>query len=259
MTDQLELHEKISSWFHSARDQILNSKQTGLNVDYKTSRLDLVTNMDRGIEKFYREKIRENFPDSNIMGEEGQKDEFRSSQGLFWVIDPIDGTMNFVKQGTHFASMIAVYQDQKPLLGYIYDVINDHLYWGGPGLGVYRDDQKLTAPMDLALADGLLGVNGAMLMHNYRNVQTAVKQSAGARIYGSAGIEFIHVLQGQCVGYLSHLRPWDYAAGAILAESLNLIVKTIDGQPLGMVESEDVLVATPQAYRQITGIMTAES
>ncbi len=258
MYDQQQIHQEVKQWFRQVRPQILEGREKGLDIENKTSRLDLVTNIDKETEKFYRQKIAESFPGSSILGEEGSKDDINNAPGLFWVIDPIDGTMNFVKQGASFASMIAVYYQQKPLLGYIYDVVHDHLYWGGHDLGVYCDDKQLPVPENIPLKDGLLGVNGPMLMSNYRNLQEVVKQSAGARIYGSAGIEYIHVLKGQCVGYLSHLSPWDYAAGSILAESLNLRVKTIDGKALDVVSSDDVLVATDKAYNQISSLMAAK-
>ncbi|GAW63807.1 myo-inositol-1(or 4)-monophosphatase [Ligilactobacillus acidipiscis DSM 15836] len=259
MTEQQkEIYRQVTKWFHEARNRILEGRARGLDVQNKTSRLDLVTNIDKEIERFFREKINENFSDSAILGEEGNKADFKSSKGLFWVIDPIDGTMNFVKQAADFASMIAIYQDQKPLLGFIYDVIHDRLYWGGPGIGVYCNKEQLPAPKNIQLKDGLLGVNGPMMLTNYHNLQEVIRKSAGARIYGSAGIEFIHVLTGQCVGYLSHLRPWDYAAGSILAESLNLSVKTIDGKLLDVVSSEDVLVATKNAYIEISALMSAK-
>ena len=258
MSEWKEIHEKVTSWFREARPQILAGRKQGLKVQNKSSRLDLVTNIDKETEKFYRAQIKKFFPGSKILGEEGSKDDFAQSKGMFWVLDPIDGTMNFVKQGAHFASMIAIYQDHKPVLGYIYDVLEDHLYWGGPEMGVYCDQTKLTPPKKLDLKEGLIGVNGPMLMSNYRNLQTAVKASSGPRIYGSAGIEFIHVLTGQCVGYLSHLRPWDYAAGSILATGLDLTVKTIDGKPLDVVSSEDVLVATKNAFGQVCELLCAK-
>lgn len=258
MNEQLAIHQVVSQWFRQVRPQILAGRKQGLEIENKTSRLDLVTNIDKETEQFYRQQIRQHFPNSKILGEEGAKEDINSAEELFWVIDPIDGTMNFVKQGRSFVSMLAIYHKQQPVLGYIYDVVADQLYWGGPGLGVYCDEEKLSEPENISLKEGLLGVNGPMIMSNYRNLQTVVKQSAGARIYGSAGIEFIHVLRGQCVGYLSHLRPWDYAAGSILAESLNLVVKTIDGNILDVVSSEDVLVATKRAFSEITALMAAK-
>lgn len=258
MNEQLQIHQEVKQWFPKVRSQIIQGKRQGLEVQNKSSRLDLVTNIDKQIEQFYRQQIMQYFPDSSILGEEGAKADITSATDLFWVIDPVDGTMNFVKQGAEFVSMLAIYRNQKPLLAYIYDVVTDQLYWGGPGLGVFCDKRRLLPPPNISVQDGLFAVNGPMLMSDHRHLQTAVKRSSGARIYGSAGISFIHVLQGRCIGYLSHLRPWDYAAGSILAKCLNLTVKTIDGNPLDVVSSEDVLVATERAFDEITALMATK-
>ncbi len=248
----------VREWMSQARTMILEGRARKLRVEEKTSRCDLVTNVDRFIEEFYVSRIRENFPGSRILGEEGDADEnLAGFDGLLWIIDPIDGTMNFVKQHDHFASMIAVRENGADKLGYILDVAEDRLYWGGPECGVYCNDEKMSPPVDVSLEDGLFGVGGRMLLSNYRNVQDAAEESLGVRIYGSAGIEFIHVLTGKNVSYLSHLRPWDYAAGKILAETLGLVVKTIDEEPLDMISSSDVLAATKSAYRGIVKLMNS--
>ena len=94
-----------------------------------------------------------------------------------------------------------------------------------------------------------------MLLNNYCNLQEVARNAAGTRIYGSAGIEYIHVLTGKCIAYVSHLRPWDYAPGQILAQSIGLVVKTIDGKAVNMLSSTDVLVATKNAQQEIAAII----
>ena len=101
-----------------------------LKVDTKTSRNDLVTNVDKEIEQFFIAKIREQFPTHKIMGEEGFGDELTSMDGYVWLIDPIDGTLNFVKRQEDFGIMIALYKDGVGLLGYIYDVMRDRFVYG---------------------------------------------------------------------------------------------------------------------------------
>lgn len=131
------IDEKIKRWMFEAREMILASFNTKLDINTKSNRNDLVTNMDKKIEKFYIDHIHESFSNAKIMGEESEKDALQDADGLFFVIDPIDGTMNFVKQQDNFASMIAVYQNHRPILGYILDVRNNELYWGGKSIGVY--------------------------------------------------------------------------------------------------------------------------
>ncbi len=134
-------------------------------------------------------------------------------------------------------------------------MINDKLYWGGPESGVFCNTARLPKVPDLFLDQGLLDVSGRMLIRNYRNVAQVAEKSMGVRVYGSAGIGFIHVLTGKTVGYCSHLHPWDHAAGKILAKAHGLSVKSIDDNELDVLSSNDVLVATKNAKNDIIKLM----
>ncbi len=245
------INEKVQAWMQEARQLILKRRTQALKIDEKTSRLDLVTNVDCEIESFYTKKIMAAFPNSEIFGEEHGKQHETKQADLLWIIDPIDGTMNFIKQAANYASMIAIYENGHEKLGYILDVAQNKLYWGGPECGVFCNETKLNPPENLALEQGLIGIGGRMLLANYLHVQDACQASLGIRISGSAGMEFINVLSGKTIAYLSHLKPWDYAAGKIMAETLGLVVKTIDGNPLAVLSSSDVLVATKNAQQGI--------
>ncbi|WP_281164916.1 inositol monophosphatase family protein [Liquorilactobacillus sicerae] len=248
----------VPKWLMTARKMILESFSQKIEIETKTSRNDLVTELDRKIEQFLVGKIQKYFPGSQIVSEETRPSINEiEEESLLWVIDPIDGTMNFVKQKSDFAIMIGIFQAKKGQRGFIYDVMANQLYHGGPDKGVYCNCQKMISPPDLHLADGLLGVGGVMLINNKYNLQKIALASHGIRIYGSAGIEIIHVLNGQLIGYLSHLHSWDLAAGKILAETLGLTVKTIDGQEVNVLSSIDVLVASKNAQKDI--IMMAQS
>ncbi len=214
-----------------------------------------MTNVDKENEKLLINKIRTFSPDSQILGEEGFGDQIKNTKGWVWVVDPIDGTMNFVKQRDHFATMIALYIDGESVLGYIYDIMHDDLYSGGPSLGVFKNDQPLPKPENTALHDGLICVSGPLVLHQKLNLPAVVEQSAGLRNYGSAGIEIIHLLTGKIVSYISYLKPWDFGAGKILAESLGLAVTTVDGRPLDMLSSDFVMVATVKAQQDILPII----
>ncbi|MGX5377156.1 inositol monophosphatase family protein [Ligilactobacillus sp. LYQ135] len=257
MTEWQVIDEKIKELMFHAREMVLTSFNQKLDVETKSNRKDLVTNMDKAVEKYYIENIKQSFPTAKIMGEESEKDALKDAGELFFVIDPIDGTMNFVKQKDHFASMIAVYQNQKPLLGYIMDMINGDLYWGGASMGVYKNYEKLKVPANKSLADGLLGIGLPMLIHDEFHPFEIARKASGIRMYGSAGIEFIHVLTGKNIGYMSKLHAWDFAAGKILAESLGLTVEAIDGSDINVLSSKVVLVATKSAQTEINQIIHA--
>nr|WP_249127168.1 inositol monophosphatase family protein [Lactiplantibacillus plantarum] len=239
----------------TARAQVLAKMGTHLTVAEKTSRRDLVTNVDHSNEDFLVRQIRALDPVAKILAEEGTGDQVTDMNGHVWIVDPIDGTMNFVHQRNHFAMMVGLYVDGKPTLGYIFDVMANKLYAGGPEVGVTLNGELLAAPADVDLSAGLFGASAPLLIQDRFNMQTIIAKSLGPRIMGSAGIQISQVLAGELVGYLSYLRPWDFAAGRVLAESLGLVVSRVDGNPVNMLSSGAVLIATNRAQRSILAIV----
>jgi len=250
-----QLNDAVQVVLQRARQQVLAQMGTQLTVAEKTSRKDLVTNVDKSNEHFLVHELRRLDSQAKILGEEGLGDTVTSMSGHVWIVDPIDGTMNFVHQRNHFAMMIGYYIDGVPTLGYIYDVMADRLFAGGPDLGVTVNGNPLPAPADLDLTDGLFGASGPLLIHDRYQMQAIAHASLGPRIMGSAGIQISQVLAGELVGYLSYLRPWDFAAGRVLAETLGLAVSQVDGEPVNMLSSGAVLIATKSAQRAILTIV----
>lgn len=250
-----QLNQKMQVVMQTARAQVLAKMGTHLTVAEKTSRRDLVTNVDHSNEDFLVRQIRALDPVAKILAEEGTGDQVTDMNGHVWIVDPIDGTMNFVHQRNHFAMMVGLYVDGKPTLGYIFDVMANKLYAGGPEVGVTLNGELLAAPADVDLSAGLFGASAPLLIQDRFNMQTIIAKSLGPRIMGSAGIQISQVLAGELVGYLSYLRPWDFAAGRILAESLGLVVSRVDGNPVNMLSSGAVLIATKRAQRSILAIV----
>lgn len=250
-----QLNQNMQAVMQTARRQVSAKMGTHLTVAEKTSRRDLVTNVDHSNEDFLVGQIRALDPVAKILAEEGTGDQVTDMTGHVWIVDPIDGTMNFVHQRNHFAMMVGLYVDGKPTLGYIFDVMANKLYAGGPEVGVTLNGQLLAAPADVDLSAGLFGASAPLLIQDRFNMQTVIAQSLGARIMGSAGIQISQVLAGELVGYLSYLRPWDFAAGRVLAESLGLVVSRVDGSPVNMLSSGAVLIATKRAQRSILAIV----
>ncbi|AGL64498.2 inositol monophosphatase family protein [Lactiplantibacillus plantarum] len=250
-----QLNQKMQVVMQTARAQVLAKMGTHLTVAEKTSRRDLVTNVDHSNEDFLVRQIRALDPVAKILAEEGTGDQVTDMNGHVWIVDPIDGTMNFVHQRNHFAMMVGLYVDGKPTLGYIFDVMANKLYAGGPEVGVTLNGELLAAPADVDLSAGLFGASAPLLIQDRFNMQTIIAKSLGPRIMGSAGIQISQVLAGELVGYLSYLRPWDFAAGRVLAESLGLVVSRVDGNPVNMLSSGAVLIATNRAQRSILAIV----
>ncbi|BAP85878.1 inositol monophosphatase family protein [Paucilactobacillus hokkaidonensis JCM 18461] len=250
MTELKQIDQEVQALMWQMRTETLSKMQQPFNVDEKSGRKDLVTTVDKSNEKAIVAKLRELDPDAQILGEEGFGDQIEQTAGRVWLIDPLDGTMNFVMQQNNFAIMISLYEDGVGVLGYIMDVMNAQLYHGDTK-SVFVNNKQIEPPTNLHLRDALIGISGPLLINNDHNMQVIAKKSRGPRMYGSAGIEFAKVMSGELIGYISYLRPWDFAAGKILAQTLNLQVKAIDGGPLSMLSSNVVLVATERASEEV--------
>ena len=134
-----EIDQTVMLWLDDVRQQTLAAMTQELNVGTKNNPRDLVTNVDRANETFLNTKIRAFDPGAHIVSEEGFGDQQLDMQGHVWFVDPIDGTMNFIKEKSDFAIMIGLYIDNQPVLGWILDVMNNVVYHGGPEIGVYAN------------------------------------------------------------------------------------------------------------------------
>ncbi|WP_129044850.1 inositol monophosphatase family protein [Companilactobacillus metriopterae] len=229
------------------RETINNQKE----VDTKNGRNDLVTNYDKNTEKYIVSQIKEHYPGAQIISEEGFGDAPSNMDGLVFLVDPIDGTMNYVKRKSDFASMIGVYLDGEPYVGAIIDVMNNNIFHGGKGIGVRKNTELLKTPEDKHLSDGLVNLASWLVLSNSYNAIEIVKKSNGLRIYGSAGIIFSHILEGKEIVYMSRLAPWDLAAGRVLIETLGMSVCRVDEAPLNMLKSQVVIVSTSNAKNEV--------
>ncbi|AQP52807.1 hypothetical protein CBF34_07425 [Vagococcus penaei] len=251
MTEK-ELMLQVKQWVLDAGEYVKVELAKGFQVQEKSGRSDLVTNVDKATEKLLVTKIRQHYPDDQIIGEEGLGDQVTDLSGRVWVIDPIDGTMNFVKQGENFCIMIGIFQDGQPILGFIYDVMANRFIYGGASVGVFCNTTKLSPVADQSLEEGILATNGFMFSHNVHGTQKIGLDALAVRILGCAGLDFMNVILGKQCAYISNLAPWDYAAGMALAEPLGLICSNLTDETYNLLGGRSYfVVATKTAYDDI--------
>ncbi|EHS84686.1 Putative inositol-phosphate phosphatase [Limosilactobacillus gastricus PS3] len=246
-----EIDQQIQTLIREVGERTKAAMQADFTIDEKTSPHDLVTTVDKQNEQIINQRLREIDPTAQIISEEGFGDQVHDIHGHVWIVDPVDGTMNFIMERENFAIMLALYIDGQPTLGYILDVMKGLLYHGGPALGVWEDDHQLSTPLNRGLRDGLIDVSSRILMNDLHHAQTAAKAARSIRVFGSAGISMTQLITGRTGAYITNLKPWDLAPGRVLAEAQGLVVKRIDEQPIDMLSSNFVLVATPKAAKDI--------
>lgn len=246
------MEKEIIQWIYEAGELIKKRLHTALEIDTKNGRTDLVTNVDKEVQDFLITKIMAFDPEAKILGEENGQDATPIDQGRVFVIDPIDGTLNFVLQKENFCIMIGVFEEGMGQLGFIYDVMQDDLFWGGQKVGaVYHNYEVLTAPADAALSEGLLGIGSSLFGHNKYHLREIGEQSMGIRALGCAGLDFIAILKGTQIGYISRLSPWDYAAGIIMMKQFGMAVSGLGDKKLSFDQRELFIGATQKAMAEI--------
>ncbi|MDN6640167.1 MAG: inositol monophosphatase family protein [Tetragenococcus sp.] len=252
---QIMINE-IKNWIKEASELIKKEiAKNDMTVDTKEGRRDLVTNVDKQVQDFLIEQMNTFDPEAKILGEENGRDHLEDFSGRVFVIDPIDGTLNFVLEQENFCIMIAVYEEGQGKLGFIYNVMEDLLLWGGKEIGVFINEESLTTPPDLALKDGLVGMNSGMYRKNSYNAQLMAERSMGVRMSGCAGLELIDLIKGNHNAYVSTLAPWDYAAGSIMVEALGMKFSNINGSSLKFDGREHFIAATPTAYEEMMDLV----
>lgn len=253
MTDNIEMAKLVRTWVEEAGDMLRDSlNNSSIIIEEKTAPSDLVTEMDRFIEAFYVKKIRKNFPTHKIFGEEGTYDKIEDMSGFIWIVDPIDGTLNYVKQKSNFCTMIALFQDGEGVMAFIYDVMNNKLYHGVKGQGVYCNDEILAPIPSHPLKEGLVALNTKMVMLKPEISNRIVREALGVRLIGSAGLEMVQVLTQRVSAYVTTpLNGWDLAPGMMLATEQGLTFTQTDGSPVDLLKLNPIIVANPLTHQDV--------
>lgn len=249
------LYNQAKKWILEAGKIIRDTINDPIEIDVKANPNDLVTTMDKQTEQFFADKIKETYPNHLLFGEEGYGDEISSLDGTVWIIDPIDGTMNFVHQKRNFAISIGIFQDGIGEIGLIYDVMNDILYHAKRGEGAFKNNLALDPlKKDVKFEEAILALNHFWLCENTlideKVMQDLVKTVRGTRTMGSAALEMAYVAEGIVDAYLAiRLSPWDVAAGLVILNEVGGATTNHLGKALQLLES-DSLVACNQTIQQ---------
>ncbi|AMY05148.1 inositol monophosphatase family protein [Staphylococcus condimenti] len=239
-----------------AGNNIRKMMQEEIDIETKSNPNDLVTNVDKATEDFIYNNIIDNYPDAQVIGEEGHGKPMSElkPEGIVWVIDPIDGTLNFVHQQENFAISIGIYNDGKPYAGFVYDVMNDKLYHAKAGEGAFVNEHPLKPIADSELKKSLIGINPNWLTKPQIGVifKKVVDDARTARAYGSAALEIVNVARGKLAAYMTpRLQPWDFAGGLIILNEVGGVGSDLLGKPLDLTQPHSVLVGNKAVHEEI--------
>lgn len=221
----------------------------------KSTATDMVTAWDRASETLILHGLRDARPDDGVVGEEGGRQTGRS--GVEWLVDPIDGTTNFLYDLPGWAVSIAAADDEGPLAGVVYVPALDELYsatrGGGATLnGVPIRCGTVTDPAVALLATGFSYDPQRREQHARRLVHV-LPRVRDLRRLGAASVDLCHVAAGRVDAYVEeHLGPWDVAAGELIAREAGCRSGDLSGGPA---TPRQVLVANPALFDPLAALL----
>lgn len=199
-----------------AKQFILSKMDEDITIDTKSRRNDFVTNVDKGVEQFLIDAIQEKYENQNFVTEEAMIES--SKEGDVWVIDPIDGTTNFIYYQQNFAISIGYYEKGEAVFGVVYDVMADEMYWALKGHGAYLNDRKLSKlDQEETIEDAIFSGSLGFLRYFKEDPIEFNQKIIAHRSIGSAAIEICQVASGRAHIYLARrLNLWDVGAALII-------------------------------------------
>jgi myo-inositol-1(or 4)-monophosphatase len=195
---------------------------------------NFVTAADRRAEEILREELAKARPAFGFLGEEGGAQQ-GSDKAHIWIVDPLDGTTNFLHGIPQFAISIALERDRTVLAGVIYNPATDELYTAERGKGAFLNDRRLRVAARQRLMDAVVGCGlphcGRGDLEPFRKEFAVVQEKvAGLRRFGAAALDLAWVAAGRLDAYWErNLSPWDMAAGLVLVREAGGFVSDLDG------------------------------
>lgn len=197
---------------------------------------DFVTNIDKSAERRIIDILRASYPNHYILGEESGSIKAAGKSPYQWIIDPLDGTTNFIHGFPHFSISIALKNNDRIEHGVIYDPIRDDLFTASVGVGTQRNNRRVRVSKNVFLEDCLVATGlPARAMQYYEAHCNTLREFAGTcqsiRRTGSAALDLAYIACGQLDGYWGvALGPWDMAAGILMIKEAGGLVSDCAGK-----------------------------
>ena len=228
-----------------------------VQVTEKT-RNDFVTDVDRMAERAIIDTLRQSYPEHGILAEESGQSGDSDYQ---WIIDPLDGTTNFLHGLPQFAVSIALRHRERLLQGVIFDPVRQDLYTASHGGGAQLNGKRIRVSRRRGIKAALLGTGipfgGKVdtLGIYMKSLRALIPHSAGIRRAGAASLDLAWVAAGRMDGFWEFgLSPWDMAAGALLISEAGGIVTDLDGRD-NYLATGHIVCGTPGVHRDLLRVM----
>jgi len=220
-------------------------------VDTKTTGTDMVTEMDKASEALILGRLADARPDDAVLGEEGT--DRPGSTGVRWIVDPIDGTTNYLYGHAGFAISIAAEIDGEIAVGVVHDPLHGEVFSAVRGQGAFRNGLPIHVSTETNLSHALVATGFSYEPDRRRRQAAVLGKIIGSlrdiRRMGAASVDLCSVACGRVDAYYERgLQPWDHAAGALIATEAGALVGNLTG---GAVEFDFCLAAPPALFDEL--------
>lgn len=226
---------------------------------------DFVTEVDHAAEAAIIDTLLGAYPDHGIWAEEsGRREGKGRGKGHVWIIDPLDGTTNFIHGFPVYCVSIALMVDGRLEQAVVYDPTRNDLFTASKGRGAYLNDRRIRVAKRTRLSDCLLSTGfpfrpGDAYDTYLKMLGEMLPRVAGVRRPGSAALDLAYVAAGFADGFFElGLSPWDVAAGALLVTEAGGLVGNFTGEP-DFLETRECMAGNPRIYGQLVGLLSKYS
>ncbi len=227
-------------------DRIVFNRESNLQISSKGSQ-DIVTNLDFEIERFVKTKVQRLFPEDQFIGEEENQGVL--SEERTWVLDPIDGTLNFSRELPYYGSQLTLFEGGKARAAMIYLPALSEFYLAVKGKGAYLNGDRILADKQRTLEESIITYgdfsksNPTSRPKQIQSMSQVMEVAAKVRIQGASSIDFAFVASGRTGGHIMFSkRLWEFSAGILLCEEAECITD-FDGVGEYLLETGGVIVA----------------
>lgn len=228
--------EQIISIVREAGEIVLSAHDIWSQTHEKSSAADLVTKYDLAVERFLKEKLPPLVPGSLFFGEE-EKENASPLTGWVFIVDPIDGTTNFVRGLKHSAISVALAHDGVVEYGVVYDPYKDEIFSAKRGGGAFLNGRPIHVS-ERPLDQGVFGMGTAIYDRQFiaptmRVTEQLFRRSCDFRRLGAAALDLCDVACGRLDLFFEYsLSPWDHAAGGLILIEAGGVLSTLEGRPM---------------------------
>lgn len=250
--------DKIIQLVHETRPLIMDTENTH-KITIK-GQADFVTRVDTSVQQFIQKALAGLYPDIQFIGEEDHMNTIDPSRPA-WILDPIDGTTNLIYDFQHSAVSLGYYENGRIQLGVVYNPFTEETFHAVRDQGAYLNGHPIHCNPTEHMADSLISIGTSpydreMAAQNFKVFQKIFEHSLDIRRTGSAALDLSYVACGRLDGYIErNLKPWDFAAGALILEEAGGKITNYQKQPVDYCKNQDILASNGHIHDEIAALL----